>query len=131
MNPDTLYRALGVSVEDLAPRAVLRADNTIEENEYRRGSDEQLGAEVDHLFGEKPSYVIIKKERPAHRMILWMTLQSSRVNEIADALRMVPQTVRNVQKQPWFQDAFCRLSGEMGKDAVQTFLKAEVMPAIL
>ena len=124
-----LYKDLGLSAEP--PRAVLRADNTIGENPNARQYEAQFSDEVDHLFGARPAYVVLKKEKPRDRMILWMTLQSQRVPEIATALRCTPQTVRNVQKQPWFQDAFCKLAAELGKDSVQVFLQGQVMPALL
>lgn len=127
MSLDTLYKDL--LGPQAAPRAVLRGDNTIGTNPQARTEDE-FAADVDTLFGTTPSYLVIKKERPEHRMMLWMRLQGQKPDEIAAALRVSKQTVYIVQKQPWFQDAFCKLSKEMGKDAVQAYLRGEVMPAL-
>lgn len=114
------------------PRSVHRADGTIAESPYLHpegtpGYDEN---QVDGLFGASASYVKIKKESPTHRLILWMRMQGHKPKEIAAALRITPQTVYNVQGQPWFQEAFVRLSTEQGKDAVTTFLEGEVLPAM-
>lgn len=125
---DELYRDLGLAASP--PRAVLRADNTAGTNPQARTEDE-FAADVDHLFGNRPAYLVIKHERPVHRMILWMTVQGQKPSEIATALRVTTETVRRTQKQPWFQESFIKLSSEMGKDAVQSFLKGEVMEALV
>ncbi len=87
-------------------------------------------AAVDSLFNSTPAYVAIKKERPQHRLILWLTLQGHKPKEISATVRCTVQTVYNVQNQPWFQEAFCKLAAETGKDAVKTFLEGQVLPAL-
>ena len=62
--------------------------------------------------------------------MLWLRLQGHNVKETAALCGYTPQSVSQVSKQPWFREAFCRLSQEMGKDAVQTFLEGEVLPAL-
>lgn len=121
-----LYGNLGLPLP--APRAVLRADNT--EGEAPQQRSEQIADGVDRLFGPRKSYLEIKRERPEHRLMMWMTLQGQRADEIAVATGYTSNSVRNIQKQPWFQDAFCKLADEMGKDRVQSFLKGQVMEAI-
>lgn len=124
----SFYAAVGI--EPPPPHSdVLRGDNTIEEGDALRS--EQIAEGVDRLFGPQKAYNEIKREKPTHRLILWMTLQGQKIAEIAVSVGCTEGHVRNVQKQPWFQDSFCKLAEEMGKDAVQTFLKGEVMPAIL
>lgn len=123
----SFYAAVGV--EPPSPSPVLRGDNTTGESTQQR--DERIADGVDRLFGPKRAYKEIQRERPQHRLVLWMTLQGQRVAEIAVSMGCTEEHVRNVQRQPWFQDSFCKLAEEMGKDAVQTFLKGEVMPAIL
>lgn len=85
---------------------------------------------VDALFNGKVAYQAIKRERPEHRLMLWMKLNGNKTRDIALQLGYTEVHVRTVCKQPWFLDAFVRLSSETGKDAVQTFLKGEVMPAL-
>ncbi len=83
---------------------------------------------VDGLFGDSVAYLCYKREQPRHRLILWMVLNGHKPKEIAAALRYSMHTIYQVQNQPWFQKAFCELSTEMGKDAVETFLAGEVVP---
>lgn len=127
---------LGRLAEEASPpRVVQQADGTPRASEYVRPAGEK-GWEgdpkegVDALFGDSAAYVRVKKERPQHRLMLWMRLNGHKPKEIAAMLGVTPQTVYNVEGQPWFQEAFCRLSQEMGKDAVQTFLQGEVLPAV-
>jgi hypothetical protein len=89
-----------------------------------------LPPDVDALFGASKAYVIIKKERFEHRLILWYKLQAFNNKETAALVGFTPQTVSNVTKQPWFQTAFVQLAAEMGKDAIDTFLEGTVMPAL-
>jgi hypothetical protein len=111
---------------------VLKQDGTREENPYQTESgipyDE---ASVDALFANTRSHVVLKKEKPEHRIMLWMRLQGHKPQEIATALRCTKQTVYNVQGQPWFKEAFVRLSTELGKDAAETFLRGEELPTYL
>ena len=110
------------------PRVVQRQDGTLAENCYL--SSESAFAGVDTLFGTLPSYQAYKKEKPEHRLILWHRLRGLSVKETAALSGYTPQSVSLICKQPWFQDAFVRLSSEMGKDSVQTFLSGEVLPAL-
>lgn len=131
--PDTvrdLYREMGI---EASPRVVLSADNTEKPapQDTMLGDDRRFSDEVDALFGNRPHYWAIKRETPTHRMILWMTLQGNKTKEIATALRISNHTVLKIQKQPWFQDAFCKLSKEMGKDMVRTFLEGQVQDALV
>jgi hypothetical protein len=61
--------------------------------------------------------------------MLWHRLQGLNAKEIAMVTGYTPEHVRTVCKQPWFVEAFCRLSTEQGKDAVQTFLEGHQMLA--
>jgi hypothetical protein len=131
---NTLIKALETPKVD-APEdsAVRRADETRKESPYvfrpdepQYAGDEEKG--IDGLFGATIAYQKYKKERPRHRLILWMTLNGHKPKEIAAALHFVPQTVYQVMQQPWFQKAFCEISTEMGKDAVETFLQGEIVP---
>lgn len=92
---------------------------------------EDFEGRVDSLFGAKPSYQLIKHERPEHRLILWLKLQSHSTEEIAAQTGYTKVHIRNICKQPWFIENFCRLAKEIGTDAVKTFLEGEVMPALV
>lgn len=110
--------------------AVLSQDNTRKESPYRPGEGAKQYSDPDALFGDSLSYHLYKKEKPEHRLMLWLRLQGHNVKETAALTGYTPQTVSQVSKQPWFREAFCRLASEMGKDAVQTFLEGEVLPAL-
>ena len=105
-------------------------DGTKRESPYRPGPEAKQYADPDALFGDSLSYHLYKKEKPEHRLMLWLRLQGHNVKETAALCGYTPQSVSQVSKQPWFREAFCRLSQEMGKDAVQTFLEGEVLPAL-
>lgn len=111
-----------------AGRVVQRQDGTQAIDLYKESAEKFEN--VDTLFGATPGYQHYKKERPEHRLMLWHRLNGHNVKETAALTGYTPQTVLNVCKQPWFQEAFVRLSTEMGKDAVQTFLSGEVLPAL-
>jgi hypothetical protein len=119
-----------VSDEDIqaALRPVQRMDNTAPKelpmtSELRESS-------VDALFGGLTSYELIKREKPEHRQILWQRIRGLSVKEIAAVSGFSTYTVNRVCAQPWFRDAFVRLTTELGKNAVTKFLEGEVMSAL-
>lgn len=89
-----------------------------------------LSPDVDALFGATKSYHRYMKEKFEHRLMLWYKLQGYSNVEISRITGYTTQTISQVSKQVWFQEAFCKLSAEMGKDAIQTFLEGEVLPAL-
>ena len=97
---------------------------------YHPAGEEVHEAEIDRLFGTTPGYNEIRKENPTHRVILWMRLNGHKPREIATALRISYHTVLSVQRQPWFQRAFCRILAEKGGDQLQTILEGELIPTI-
>ena len=133
MNHDGYESMLGQLAEEtrgeaLPARVVLGQDKTEKENPYlTRGNPL---ADVDSLFGATPSYQGYKREKPEHRLMLWHRLNGHNVKETAILTGYSAQTVSQVCKQPWFQEAFCKMTTEMGKDAVETFLEGEVLPAL-
>ena len=86
--------------------------------------------DVDGLFGATKSYQKYKREKPEHRLMLWLRLNGHNNKEIASLTGYHYVTVGQITKQPWFQEAFCRLSSEMGKDSVETFLEGEIVPTL-
>lgn len=109
---------------------VQRQDGTYAERENVAVEAGEGFRDVDALFGQSQAYVTYKKERPEHRLMLWHRLQGRTVKETALLTGYTPQTVSNVCRQPWFQDAFVRMSTEMGKDTVEQYLRGEVLPAM-
>lgn len=118
-----------------APRVVQRQDGTTATSAYAASPDAQpfagdADAGIDGLFGASVGYQAVKRERPIHRLILWATLNGHKPKEIAGMFNVTYQTVLTTQKQPWFQEAFCRISTEMGRDSVETFLEGQVLPTL-
>lgn len=90
---------------------------------------EEQARRADALFAARPSYQAIKSEKPQHRIMLWLCLEGNNAKEIAAVTGYTPEHVRTVIKQPWFQEAFCRMSTDAGKDAMKTFLEGYVIEA--
>lgn len=134
MNHDSYDTLLGtLATEEKAAaggRLVQRQDGTIEKDDYRAVDGGKVFEGVDALYGQSQAYQTYKKERPEHRLMLWHRLQGRSVKETALLTGYTPQSVSNICRQPWFQEAFVRLSSEMGKDSVQQFLAGEVLPAM-
>ncbi len=131
---ETLMERLQTVPHDPAKplRIVRHADGTTSEGKYNHGPEDQpyTGDEeegVRGLFGDSVAYQKYKKEQPRHRLILWMILNGHKPKEVATALRLSVQTIYQVQNQPWFQQAFCELSTEMGNDAMESYLQGQVV----
>lgn len=125
---ESLFKQCGINAAP--PRVVLHQDGTAEISHNLRDYGIAIDGDVDSLFANTKSGVVIKKEKPEHRIMLWMRLQGHRPKDIASALGCSYQTVLNVSGQEWFKDAFVRLAGELGKDAAETFLRGEEIPTL-
>lgn len=89
-----------------------------------------LDSDIDPLFQNYPSYRVYKKEKPEHRLVLWMKLRGMSNEQVRLTMKKSRSFVDTVTKQPWFMEAFCRLSSEIGKDAVSTMLEGEVIASV-
>lgn len=89
-----------------------------------------MSMDVDALFGNTQAYLKVKKETFQHRLLLWYKLQAFNNRECAKLLGYTEAWVSQITKQPWFQAAFVELAKEQGKDAIQTYLEGEVLPAL-
>lgn len=134
MDYDNYISSLESDVRKATPKVVPKAEGSVraldETTASREGVTDQ---EVDDLFGRHrntPCYGLIRREKPIHRLILWLTLQGRKPKEISTLVGLKPHAIYTLQAQVWFRDAFCRLSAEMGKDSVQTLLEGEVVPTI-
>jgi hypothetical protein len=117
-------------------RLVQSHDGTTREHEYltentsAKETFEQYQQRVDSLFGDTPCYQGLRKERPEHRQILWLRLNGHNVKETAGITGYTPQHVSTICKQPWFREAFVKLSTQMGRDSVENFLQGEIIPTL-
>lgn len=122
-----------LDVAPIVPREVLSQLGTTRLDPYVSPVSEMQPNNIvdpDTLFGASQSYIKYKAEKPEHRRMLWFRLEGYNVKETAQLTGYTPQTVSNVCKQPWFTSAFCALSAERGKDAINSFLEGEVLPAL-
>jgi len=103
----------------------LLTESTTAADDFRKYSER-----VDALFGDRPAYQAVKREKPEHRQMLWLKLNSHNNKEIALITGYSPQHVGTVCKQPWFREAFLALSNAAGKDAVEAFLEGEIVPTL-
>jgi hypothetical protein len=94
------------------------------------GLTEVNEAGIDQLFGPSKCYHQIRNESPTHRLVLWMTINGHKPKEVATALRINYITVLNLRKQPWFQEALCKILEERGGDQLETLLQGEVVATI-
>lgn len=129
---EDFYNSLAVPPPSaIPPRVVLSGDNTTRQE--RRFIDTGIPSEggPDALFGHSKFTTVLKKEKPEHRLMLWMRLQGKKHKDIAAALDVHLNTVYNVTNQEWFRDMFVKLSSELGKDAAETFLRGEEIPTYM
>lgn len=102
----------------------------LNEGNVNKASVEEYSSRVDALYSKHVSYLTIKREKAEHRLMLWHRLKGRTTQEIATLMNYSYKYVREICKQSWFLEAFCRLSTEMGKDKVETFLEGELIPAL-
>lgn len=117
-------------------RLVQSQDGTTREHMYltdnttSKETFEQYTQRVDSLFGDTPAYQGLRKERPEHRQVLWLRLNGHNCKETAALTGYTPQHVSTICKQPWFREAFVKLSTQMGRDSVESFLQGEIIPTL-
>lgn len=87
-------------------------------------------ATVDHLFAQTKAYVYYKREKPEHRMMLWLRLEGHNNREIASITGYSETSVSQISRQPWFQEAFCKIGTERGLDIVDGYLQGEIIPTL-
>lgn len=114
-----------------SPGGTIPMEERIARGYINADSAQPLPPDADALFGATKAYINYKKEQPSHRLMLWYKLQGYSNKEVSALVGYSYHTVCQVVKQLWFQEAFCRLAEEMGKDAINTFLEGEVMPALM
>lgn len=85
---------------------------------------------VDNLFGQTKAYTYYKRELPSHRMMLWLRLEGHNNREIAEITGYSAVSVGQITRQPWFVEAFCKISTERGLDIVDGYLQGEIIPTL-
>lgn len=106
--------------------------HTASENVLEDGSatlDE--AADPDRLFGVDIPSVLLKREKPLHRIMLYMKLRGASNVEIADHCGVSPVTVSTVTNQPWFRLRLTKELHEAGTDGIRNLLRSTLEDSIL
>jgi hypothetical protein len=82
------------------------------------------------LLGSSPPAVEVKTERFYHRIAVYMAAQGARPLEVANHLRLTPQTVYNLFRQPWFQKEVNALLNANGKEGVEKLIASATPDAV-
>lgn len=82
------------------------------------------------LAGDTAPNLAVLKERPEHRIMLYLKAQGLSNQEIAGKTGYGYQWVCQVVRQPWFRKAFVELVEDAGKDATEEFLRGEVLNSL-
>lgn len=82
-----------------------------------------LSPEAEHAeaFHGIPQRSFIIEEQPYHRQAALALSLGADTREVADALGVTPQAVRNWLKEPWFQQRVALFLREHGRDLTQLF----------
>lgn len=108
--------------------ALLQVGNPLvaDSAEYRTATD-ALGANGNPPIGSRPATLARVKEQPEHRVMCYMALSGQTNREIAEQLKMSDTTVSNILRQPWARQFMADEAKKIAGDAVEGFLKAEVI----
>jgi hypothetical protein len=75
--------------------------------------------------------VLLKKEKPDHRIMVILKAQGKTSAEIAELLQVTPTTVNYVLRQPWARKLLLELIHASGEAGVDAFLQSELMPSLM
>jgi hypothetical protein len=81
--------------------------------------------ESQPLFNPASPAYMLKRERPEHRIIIYLKCQGLTYREIAERIGWSAPGVGNVCKQPWAQRIILAEIGKAGRNAVEVLLNTE------
>ena len=92
-----------------------------------------LGPEPDwHLFGRKPVLYELQEERPWHRIAAYFfATGATTIKQVADACEVNKDTMRNLLRQPWFQERVTKLLAENGGKDILSLLRSEQINSLI
>ena len=83
------------------------------------------------LHGQLPPKHILSEEEPWHYAAAMMFARGEVTQkEVANAFGVAPSTIRNLLRQPWFQERVLTLMGEHGGRDVMALFKAECINSL-
>lgn len=117
------------------PKRILPSDgNPKAENNADRAIVAEAAREYfespDRLYGDKVSDDTIQREKPIHRMMVYLHAAGATYAEIANQTGYTPTAVRMVLSQPWARQRLVQVLNETGRDQVKQFLTTQVAPSL-
>jgi hypothetical protein len=85
-----------------------------------------------HLFGRKPVLYELQEERPWHRIAAYFfATGATTIKQVADACEVNKDTMRNLLRQPWFQERVTKLLAENGGKDILSLLRSEQINCLI
>jgi transcriptional regulator with XRE-family HTH domain len=85
----------------------------------------------DALFNSKDPNLVIRHEKPEHRIVIFLKAQGKSNREIAARTGMTEAWVSQILRQPWARARLLTEIREAGRDGVNELLKGAVADSIL
>jgi hypothetical protein len=113
------------------PRTMANNKQMFDQNELRNADvSKGMYEQNKGLYNDRPPNFAIETERPEHRMLVYLKAQGLTNQECAERMSYSYGWVCQIVRQPWFRERFIAECELAGRDAVETFLQAEVMPSL-
>ena len=93
-------------------------------------SDNRTGQDDLALFNPQQPLHTLQKERPEHRIVIYLKAQGYSHKEIGEITGYSPQAVMYICRQPWAQERIVKVIHDGGQDAVNTLLKGAAVDAV-
>ncbi len=84
----------------------------------------------DAFHGDIDCRISLAKEKPAHRLVVYMTVAGKSIKEIADELGMSPAHVSTIIRQPWARTLMQSELKTAGRDELKTLLQGAATGAL-
>lgn len=113
---------------DYADRAKMRASGGAKTELFEDAAERYQA--VGMLHGDTPPGQVINKEQPIHVLMCYMQASGHSAEEIAERTGYAVNSVKAVQRQPWYRTRFLSIISKEGGDNVRKFLDGQVMPSL-
>lgn len=87
-------------------------------------------ADPEHLQGDSNPYKVYAREKPEHRLMIFLKAQGLSNKEIAVRMDYTEITVGEVLRQPWARIRLVAELKEAGRDEIQAVIKGEGLNSI-
>lgn len=102
------------------------------ENSPLSGSpvEEHYDALDDRFYGDKRPNLAVQREKPEHRIVIFLKAQGLANREIAQRTGYTEPWISQVLRQPWARERLVAEMREAGRDAVQELIKASAEDSV-